>query len=57
MDELAEEDGVGLIDLTDISLIELQHRNDSPFAHSLRRVVDERADQNALTMVAFQSVA
>ncbi|HET8660182.1 MAG TPA: FXSXX-COOH protein [Micromonosporaceae bacterium] len=57
MDELAEEDGVGLIDLTDISLTELQHRDDSPFAHCLRRVVHEREHQDELTMVAFESVA
>jgi hypothetical protein len=56
MDDLTE-DAAGLIDLTGVSLEELQSRTDSPFAHCLRRLISENDDPDALTVVAFQSAA
>jgi hypothetical protein len=54
MDDLSEADTGGLVDLTGVSLTDLQERDDVPFIRSLERVIADNDDPDTLT-VAFQS--
>jgi FXSXX-COOH protein len=55
MDDVSEAGNDGLVDLTGVSLADLQQRDDVPFLRSLERVIADNDDPDALTVVAFQS--
>ena len=57
MDAHAADDGFELIDLAGIRLPDLMRLDDSPFAQCLRRIIEENDNPEALTVVAFQSMA